>query len=501
MLSKSKNIFIFIFNILISSVFPQSYFNTYYQSGLRSTADKIIEIQPGKLMLSSYYKDSINAAQGIDLKHLDFQGNVLLRKRYLFNGYDFGVMQYNPDFQGDISNSTALLTAGSSSNTVIFTSVNKNTLDTNWVRYFNGGVYHYYLNTVFKTKPNEFWLFGNRGSSTASISSRPAVVKVDSMGNVLSVKEFATLIKHLPDASYYDPVDNLIYMTGNNSTNQSAFKEFVACMDTTGNVLWNIDLISTPYQPHYFDICKKNNYLVLVGSQGEFEHGGWSYDRLNVLKLNSINGSVIWNKKYHTAFWVNTMRSLVINEDESIVACGTTALYSSVIQFNNDGYFLKLNSAGDSLWMQTYSNYGQGVYEGFYDIIKSSDGGYVACGHSDYTNNAAFNHSWVVKTDSLGMAPGRSTGIEQHAINSEFFNIYPNPANERLTLQLKDENLLGKIVSIKIYNSLMQMVLEKEIEITDSKILLNTANFKGGIYTLQLNGIYGLVNHKLIIEH
>lgn len=361
---------------------------------------------------------------------------------------------------------------------------------------FNDGIYDYYFNSVFKTKPNEFWLFGQRGN--ASIDNRPTALKIDSFGNILSIKEFPTLTKRFPKASYYDPIQNRIYFTGHNYTNQSSFKTFVACMDTVGNVLWNVEFNELPYRPYFSRIQKRNNYLVLCGSQGEFEYGNFTQDRLVLAKLDASNGSVIWKKKYHSAFFTNSLSNFVINADESIVATGSAGLFNPVVDYNNDGLFFKVNSAGDSLWMQTYSNYGQGTFEAFFDICKVSDGGYVACGRSSFPSN---NHSWVVKTDSLGIASGISTAVIDKQQSNDVIAVYPNPVNDALSIQLKTEGLLGKVLTLKLYNSIMQLVLEKEVEIAGGKIQLNTSEFNNGLYILQLEGKRGTISRKLIIEH
>jgi len=497
LLDKRFKIFVYVL-LLTQSWSSQNSFNSYYQSGILSTGNKIIELEQGKYLLTSYFKDSINAQQGLDLKHLNEQGVVLLRKRYVFQNFDFNSFANNK-FQENISSSTMLLTAGSFSNSnsaFIFTAVNKNTLDTIWTRYYSDGIYNYNLNTILKIKKNEFWLFGARGNTNHS--SRPYGLKVDSLGNIISYKEYNNLIKYVPKSAFYDSITNRIFITGNNINNSQSHKTFVACMDTIGNIDWNVQVTSEFYQPYFPSIEKRNNSLILSGVQGESEYGNFTQAKLNIVKLNASNGTVIWNKRYFSAFFTNLLTSAIINSDESIVVAGSAGFFNPVVDYNNDGLIFKLSSAGDSIWMQSYGNYSQGVFEGFYDIIKTLDGGYILCGHS---NNPANNHSWVVKTDSLGIASGISTAVIDKEQSNNVIAVYPNPVNDALSIQLKSESLLGKVLTLKLYNSMMQLVLEKEVEIAGGKIQLNTSSFSNGMYVLQLEGEKGSASHKLIIQH
>ena len=62
-----------------------------------------------------------------------------------------------------------------------------------------------------------------------------------------------------------------------------------------------------------------------------------------------------------------------------------------------DSYITRMNANGDTLWFKTYGNT---QYDEFQDVDTTSDGGFIAVGHT-WTNDLAGN-VYVVRTDSNG---------------------------------------------------------------------------------------------------
>lgn len=476
----------------------QNTFNLNYTSGVKSGAYACEVINANNYLVSSYYNDSSNGRQGLDLKRINNQGAVTMRKRFLFSNYDF-LSYLNNKFQCNISNSTLLVSGAGYSNSasvVIIASVNKGSLDTNWTKYYHDGIYNYNLNNSFKVKPNEFWLFGNKYNNSG-YTDRPFALKVDSFGNVLSSKTYSVFIKHLIKVVYFDTTTKLLYVGGNNYTIPQAPVEFIACIDTVGNVIWNNQSIG----PVAFgQLEKKNNYIVIAGQYyaGDFAPPSTinpTY-KLHLLKINSSNGSIIWQKSYGQARATNYLTSLVVNNDESIVTVGSyfpkTVKYAGV----TDGIFLKVNSVGDSLWSRTYGNFGGDVQEAFYDIKKTTDGGYIASGVPFYASDPT-SQSWVVKTDSLGMAPGITTRVQNFGLNNEEFVVYPNPAKDDLNISAKENREL--ITKIEICDVSGKLVREENLCTLTETLHINTSDLNNGVYLLKIMSTNCNCSIKLVI--
>lgn len=90
-----------------------------------------------------------------------------------------------------------------------------------------------------------------------------------------------------------------------------------------------------------------------------------------------------------------------------------------------------------------------------------------------------------------------SYGIQQQACNvginennvSNHVNIYPNPANDQLTIS-------GQLNQVDIYNMVGQQVWSQNIN--GEQVTVNTRNFDNGIYFVRVNGE---MSQKVVIAH
>ncbi len=121
---------------------------------------------------------------------------------------------------------------------------------------------------------------------------------------------------------------------------------------------------------------------------------GWSTveDSLTkaMLVKTGVNGLPLWARNYGRH---QQATSVVQNSDGSYMVCGVTGLSS-----NNDFWMMKVNSAGDSLWSQTF---GGAESEQCYAILPTGDGGYVLGGGTG-SFGAGGTDFWLVKTDANG---------------------------------------------------------------------------------------------------
>lgn len=87
--------------------------------------------------------------------------------------------------------------------------------------------------------------------------------------------------------------------------------------------------------------------------------------------------------------------SVITSKDGSYVIAGTT---SSKGQGSNDAWIIKINSDGNIIWDKTF---GSTKNEHVYDIIETTDNGYIFVGQK-YTSSANRFDAWVVKIDKNG---------------------------------------------------------------------------------------------------
>ena len=143
------------------------------------------------------------------------------------------------------------------------------------------------------------------------------------------------------------------------------------------NVDWGMDLkqtIDTGY--------------VLCGYSNSFS---WDYD-IYIVKTDK-NGDSIWTNTYGGTDW-DFGYSIETTADSGYIIAGETYSYGSGI---SDGYALKLDSLGDTLWTKTFGGAGK---DAFYDVIETYNGNLLFAGSK--TSVDGDTDYWLVKTDNYG---------------------------------------------------------------------------------------------------
>ena len=142
--------------------------------------------------------------------------------------------------------------------------------------------------------------------------------------------------------------------------------------DKDGNVLWH-----KAYGGANIDYGKS---VVETLDSGFIACGYSNSENLNydifLVKINK-NGILQWSKSIGGNDWDfgNRIIKSVINSNHFYIV-GKTFSYGSI---NGDGFVLKINSFGDSLWMKTY---GGNMEDEFEDIIQSENGNLYCIGNN-----------------------------------------------------------------------------------------------------------------------
>ncbi|MCP4366477.1 MAG: hypothetical protein GY800_14450 [Planctomycetes bacterium] len=133
--------------------------------------------------------------------------------------------------------------------------------------------------------------------------------------------------------------------------------------------------------------------FVVAGSSYSFGSGT---EDLWVVKLSST-GATDWE---HTFGGEGADEALAVQEtaDGGFIVAGQTSSYGST----TDGWVIKLDSAGNVMWMQTY---GEELYDVITDIQQTADGGYIISGGSYLfaaNGEDLGRETWVAKVDAQG---------------------------------------------------------------------------------------------------
>jgi len=111
---------------------------------------------------------------------------------------------------------------------------------------------------------------------------------------------------------------------------------------------------------------------------------------------------------------------------------------------------------------------------------------------TEYTVSALDSNGCVSIEDITVYVDPCISALDELSLEQAEFQIYPNPVSEQLTI-----NFTGKATSIKVYNMLGELVIEKPITEGESSIQLFVKEWNGAMYNLQLYRENGPITRKV----
>ncbi len=222
-------------------------------------------------------------------------------------------------------------------------------------------------------------------------------------------------------------------------------------MDHAGNALWSKKITYT-VQGYNFLACNdivqtKDGSLLLTGTTNFSDLG----DEFN-LKINNIDGSIIWFKTIGKNSYYTTGNSIHLMDDDGFITGGNSGPPG-----NDDFLIVKYNKKGIPEWTRTIkSKVNSGVaIDNISSIIPTLDNGYIFTG-TTYTQefnydvvmvklNRSHNIEWSKKLSRAGWDFGAS--IIQNKDSSYIIAGGTNNFKNGLLLRI---NKTGKLLSSKI---------------------------------------------------
>ena len=183
---------------------------------------------------------------------------------------------------------------------------------------------------------------------------------------------------------------------------------------------------------------------------------------------------------------INQNFELEILPNDDIIIAGT-AFYPGhdFDSSSSKGVLLKANAQGDSLWARFYSIRERLDVTETNDLILMEDGGFLIGGdHRSFSGKYNWG-VWLVRTDSLGMAPGYHL-VGKESITCELsskIRTYPNPSSNYIVFDLSGMKA-PDIYNLFIYNTAGEEV--KTLDLSDVVSEINIKDFQSGIYLYRI---------------
>lgn len=173
-------------------------------------------------------------------------------------------------------------------------------------------------------------------------------------------------------------------------------KAYVLKLDAEGGVEWERKLKyrATRNSAYRAIETKEGGYLVAGTSVSE----GEPKDQLYIIRLDSA-GKVLWEKVQEDDAIHSTPKAIAETGDGSFLIAGEGMI--SWLAYEQ-GYILKIDPDGNTLWYNKYRFTGTGDY--LTDLVPGSDGGYIAVGHAGMAEyeSQEFDAMLMMKIDDQG---------------------------------------------------------------------------------------------------
>ncbi|MBK9759758.1 MAG: T9SS type A sorting domain-containing protein [Flavobacteriales bacterium] len=377
--------------------------------------------------------------------------------------------------------------------------------DTLWTRVFGDSQLNVYW-ISYAVRVNSAGGFNLAGTTDTNGSRQGFVLQTDGQGNEQWRHTYG----------YSGPLDDgflsidrgpsgSFYCSGTSETTSGNGDHYVARIDIAGNLLWQTRWGGS-WSEGATQIITLLDGQALVSS-GNANAAGSQQMRPLLAKLDSTDGSVIWQQEYGPETFSTTFFAAKERPNGDLIACGV-----SYYGGDQQGLLLRTTSEGDSIWMRSYFYQDTLMTDGrgrFYDVLPTDDGGFIAAGAAYQSGTIGYpagysQDTWVVKVDSMGcILPGcDATGVTEVITNMQnALTVFPNPAHGVVSVGITLPPALRNAQALKLtlVNTAGHVALVREAQEGSNE--LDLGSLASGLYYVHLsNEKTWISGSKLIIE-
>jgi hypothetical protein len=266
---------------------------------------------------------------------------------------------------------------------------------------------------------------------------------------------------------------------------------FLIKTNSSGDTLWTKKIRNLPFQEIATVQSISDNRFIAGGALDSLESQNRTHVNGYVMKFDE-NGDTLWTKSYGGAgnqefnFFEKT-------DDGGYIACGdNNPDFTGAPPLVYSGFYLvRMDAYGDTLWTKYYPGGQAGGHDILgYSVHQTSDHGFIACGvQYDSTDNG---HVFLIKTDSLGNVYPQGINDKQP---SSSLSPFPNPTKGMVYL-----NPPGNYNTFEISDLLGNVILRKDINPdNNSTLIIDLSGNPAGIYIIRLRNDQGMVAGKIVL--
>jgi hypothetical protein len=473
-----------LFLLFSTNLFAQNRFSKLYNSEERA-ADLSTEVQvlpDGYMFCSATYggklPDTLNyAKQFLYIVKTNFNGDTIWTKKYYRKAFGIGAR-----FSVKMNDSTYLLVgriidyfAYIDSNIqrdvfLIKINLQGDTLITKTISLGKGDELP---RKIIKTNDNGYAIVGQACNQNIT-NCDYFLIKLDSNLNVEFSNRYSyNLTSFEQPAGVIQMADSAFYLFGNTTSVVDEECAYLIKIDKDGNRIWQ--------KKYSFDGFRKFGISFHKFKTGLLLNIAVDNNSGDALLMNiDTSGTIIWQKTYG-GNGCDQIYNISILNDNSILAVGGSQSFKSKY---NVGWFLKMNSYGDTLWQRVYSSISIPDITSddatLFDVKPSQDG-FIILGNAYRKGVSPIEQDvWLLKVDSMGCLYQNCitpTGVDNEEKKNQELIIYPNPTKNFFKFRYS-----SKINSYKILDYTGKIVLQGEY-LEDG---VNVELIPAGLYMVQI---------------
>jgi hypothetical protein len=293
---------------------------------------------------------------------------------------------------------------------------------------------------------------------------------------------------HYFDNHYYAIVNKLNYRQWQTSPTDLVIYK----LDTLLNVVSSYSTTNGNWYNSNSSVTFGNGDFVVGGIYVDARDNEYDFWQKKYLRKYDKNLNIIWTKYFGSRNQNTGISKLIITSDGHIAGTGTDGLLTDTIGMHITGCIFKFTENGDSVWMHNYQAMDSPIYGDvnvLLDIDEIIDGGFVACGYGDETNNGNLKRGWLIRVDDNGCLTSDCVSSAKEIENIKDFFVYPNPSNE--ILNITNSNQISFYHIFQFDGKLVEQ---------GNTFPINVSEFSNGLYFLRINTKSNLVINQKIIK-
>lgn len=319
------------------------------------------------------------------------------------------------------------------------------------------------------------------------------VVKTDTSGEIIWQKSLG--INNFPERCFsIDTTGDRGYVLAGVQGFDSQENNFVIKIDSLGNQKWKKTFgyaIGNNTFPRIRSL-ENGDFLLTTG----LKTSTTGLTKAYVTRLSST-GLKLWEKYYptgdlHSIFGFSTETS-----EGNLVNAGGLMEFDSNGNYWVLGTLTKIDAQGNLLWQRKYYTR-HDIDNYLFGMTSTSDAGFLMYGFALRKNNNR-QDAWAVKVDSLGcLEPGCADGVAapEPGAAAASLKVYPNPAADRLTVEVEDGILLGLRLSDMSGRVLEDVQFFRQYALREYRLSL--AALPPGVYVLSVRTDRGWASEMVV---